>query len=69
LDKKADLLHTREIDTLKSFFNTYQPLEAGGVAIAMARAILNHGKQQHIEVYLQAVKTQFLKAHKQENQR
>ncbi|MFQ5606076.1 MAG: DDE-type integrase/transposase/recombinase [bacterium] len=64
LGKKADTFHAREVDTLKAFFDTHQPLDAGWVAVAMATAILNHGKQQHIEVYLQAIKMQIRKANK-----
>jgi hypothetical protein len=60
-DKKPDALHAREIEALQNFFNTYQPLTAEGVCIAMAKAILKHGREQHVDVYLDAVKNLHLK--------
>jgi len=60
-NKKPDVLHAREVEALQNFFNTYQPLAAEGVGIAMAKAILQHGLEQHIDVYLEAVKNLHLK--------
>jgi transposase InsO family protein len=55
-NKKPDALHVREVEALQNFFNTYQPLTAEGVSIAMAKAVLKHGREQHVDVYLEAVK-------------
>jgi hypothetical protein len=60
-DKKPDALHAREVEALQNFFNTYQPLTAECVSIAMAKAILKHGREQHVDVYLDAVKNLHLK--------
>jgi hypothetical protein len=60
-DKKPDALHVREVEALQNFFNTYQPLTAECVSIAMAKAVLKHGREQHIDVYLEAVKNLYLK--------
>jgi len=65
-DKKPDALHAREVEALQNFFNTYQPLTAECVSIAMAKAILKHGREQHIDVYLEAIKNLQFKWHNQE---
>jgi transposase InsO family protein len=65
LNKKPDALHAREVEAMQTFFNTYQPLTAECVGIAMAKAILKHGFKQHLEVYLEAVKNLH---HKWQNQ-
>ncbi|MDZ7359386.1 MAG: transposase family protein [candidate division KSB1 bacterium] len=62
LGKKAEAFHPREIEAMQTFFATYQPLRAGTVGIAMAKAVLAHGSQaQHIDVYLEAIKAGHLK--------
>jgi transposase InsO family protein len=67
LNKKPDDLHTREIHAVQSFFNSYQKLDAGWVAIAIAKAILKHGNNQHIDIYLQSIKATLIKNQKPEN--
>jgi putative transposase len=68
LGKKADAFHPREIEAMQTFFATYQPLRAETVGIAMAKAVLAHGTTpQHIDVYLEAIKTVHLKWQNQEN--
>ncbi|MFQ5630549.1 MAG: DDE-type integrase/transposase/recombinase [bacterium] len=62
LEKKPETLHTREVEALQDFWGVWQPLSAEGVGIAMAKAVLKHGMKQHIDVYLQAIKTLHLKS-------
>jgi transposase InsO family protein len=67
LGKKADAFHAREIDAVKIFFATHQPLQADEVGIAMAKAVLTYGNTpQHIDVYLDAIKAVHLKWQSQE---
>jgi transposase InsO family protein len=53
--------HAHEIERLQEFWKTHQPLRAETVGIAMAKAILKHGNNQHIDVYLEAIKALHLK--------
>jgi transposase InsO family protein len=62
LDTAPEAMHGREIERLQDFWKTHQPLCTETVSIAMAKAILIHGKEQHLEVYLEAIKTQLLKS-------
>jgi transposase InsO family protein len=61
LGKAPEALHAREVERLQDFWKIHQPLSADTVGIAMAKAILAHGNQQHLEVYLDAVKALQLK--------
>jgi hypothetical protein len=61
LAKAPETMHTREIERLQNFWKTHQPLRADTVGIAMAKAILTHGNNQHIDVYLHAIKALHLK--------
>jgi len=65
LDKKPDAFHVREIEALQSFWQTWRPLSAECVGIAVGKAALNHGRKQHIDVYLEAIKTLHLKANRE----
>jgi hypothetical protein len=68
LGKKADAFHVRELEAMQTFFATYQPLRADEVGIAMGKAVLTYGNTpQHIDVYLDAIKTVHLKWPHQEN--
>jgi hypothetical protein len=64
LGKKPEGFHAREVEALQDFWRTYQPLSAECVGIAVAKAALRHGLTQHLEVYLQAIKTLHLKSRK-----
>jgi len=66
LGKKPDAFHAREVEAMQSFFNTHQPLTAECIGIAVAKAVLNHGIEQHINVYLEAIKKLYYKS-KREN--
>jgi len=67
LGKNAEAFHPREIDAVKTFFATHQPLQADEVGIAMAKAVLTYGATpQHIDVYLDAIKAVHLKWQSQE---
>jgi len=61
LDTAPEAMHAREIESLQDFWKTHQPLRAETVGLAMAKAILTHGNNQHIDVYLNAIKTLHLK--------
>lgn len=61
LDTAPEAMHAREIESLQEFWKTHQPLRAETVGLAMAKAILTHGNNQHIEVYLNAIKALHLK--------
>jgi hypothetical protein len=61
LDTAPEAMHGREIERLQNFWKTHQPLRTDTVSIAMAKAILTHGKEQHLEVYLEAIKSLHLK--------
>jgi len=68
LGKKADAFHPRELEAIQTFFATYQPLRVDEVGIAIAKAVLAHGaRPQHIDVYLEAIKSVHLKWQNQEN--
>jgi hypothetical protein len=64
LGKKPEALHQQEVQALQDFWGSYQPLSAECVGIALAKAALLHGLEQHIDVYLQAIKTLHLKSRK-----
>jgi hypothetical protein len=67
LGKKADTFHPRELEAMQTFFANYQPLRADEVGIAMGKAVLAHGATpQHIDVYLEAIKSVHLKWQNQE---
>jgi hypothetical protein len=55
LDTAPEAMHAREIESLQEFWKTHQPLRAETVGLAMAKAILSHGNNQHIDVYLNAI--------------
>jgi hypothetical protein len=67
LDTAPEAMHAREIESLQEFWKTHQPergfrpLRAETVGLAMAKAILTHGNNQHIDVYLNAIKAMQLK--------
>jgi transposase InsO family protein len=61
LDTAPEAMHAREIESLQDFWKTHQPLRAETVGLAMAKAILNHGNNQHLDVYLNAIKAMHLK--------
>ncbi len=61
LETAPEAMHAREIESLQEFWKTHQPLRAEAVGIAMAKAILTHGNNQHLEVYLNAIKALQLK--------
>jgi len=61
LAKSPEALHPREIERLQEFWKTHQPLRTETVGLAMAKAILTHGNNQHIDVYLNAIKALQLK--------
>lgn len=61
LDTAPEAMHAREIESLQEFWKTHQPLRAETVGLAMAKAILSHGNNQHIEVYLNAINAMQLK--------
>jgi transposase InsO family protein len=61
LGHAPDAMHAREIERLQNFWKTHQPLHAETVGLAMAKAILTHGNNQHIDVYLNAIKALHLK--------
>jgi transposase InsO family protein len=61
LGKAPEALHAREVERLQDFWKIHQPLSADTVGLAMAKAILTHGNRQHLEVYLDAIKTLQLK--------
>jgi hypothetical protein len=54
-------MHARVIERLQDFWKTHQPLRVETVGLAMAKAILTHGNNQHIDVYLNAIKALQLK--------
>ena len=61
LETAPETMHAREIERLQNFWKTHQPLHAETVGIAMAKAILTHGNNQHIDVYLNAINALQLK--------
>ncbi|MCI0698914.1 hypothetical protein L0337_43800, partial [candidate division KSB1 bacterium] len=61
LDTTPEAMHAREIERFQNFWKMHQPLGTETVSIAMAKAILIHGKEQHLDVYLEAIKTLHLK--------
>jgi hypothetical protein len=61
LDTAPEAMHAREIEKLQDFWKTHQPFRAETVGLAMAKAILTHGNNQHIDVYLNAIKALQLK--------
>jgi len=61
LDTAPEAMHAREIERLQDFWKTHQPLRAETVGLAMAKAILTHGNNQHLDVYLNAIKALQLK--------
>ncbi len=61
LDTAAETMHAREIEQLQNFWKMHQPLRAETVGLAMAKAILTHGNNQHLDVYLNAIKALQLK--------
>lgn len=61
LETAPEAMHAREIQRLQDFWKTHQPLRAETVGLAMAKAILTHGNNQHIDVYLNAIKALQLK--------
>jgi transposase InsO family protein len=65
LKKKPDAFHPREVEAMQSFWGAYQPLTTECIGIAVAKAVLNHGCEQHIDVYLEAIKTLHLKANRE----
>jgi len=67
-DTAPDAMHAREIERLQDFWKTHQPLRAEAVGLAMAKAILTHGNNQHIDVYRNAIKALQLKWQKPASQ-
>jgi transposase InsO family protein len=61
LDTAPEAMHARVIERLQDFWKTHQPLRVETVGLAMAKAILTHGNNQHIDVYLNAIKALQLK--------
>jgi hypothetical protein len=61
LETAPEVMHAREIQTLQEFWKTHEPLPVETVGIAMAKAILQHGKKQHLEVYLNVIQALQLK--------
>ena len=61
LDTAPEAMHAREIESLQEFWKTHQPLRAEIIGLAMAKAILSHGNNQHVDVYLNAINALQLK--------
>lgn len=55
LTRKVENLHPNELQDIDQAWNTYGPLKQSLVHIAMAKAILKKGKDQHIAFYLQEI--------------
>ncbi|MHC4338011.1 MAG: DDE-type integrase/transposase/recombinase [Planctomycetota bacterium] len=67
LAKKPKQLHPKELQAMQTFFAEHQPLTAECAALAMGKAITKFGPKQHIECYLEAIKTFYFKRQKREN--
>jgi len=61
LGKKLDALHATEIEHIQSCWDSYGPFHPADVAIALGKAILQKGRNQHIDYYLDAIRLQHLK--------
>jgi transposase InsO family protein len=61
LQTAPDAMHAREIQRLQEFWKTHPALRPETVGLAMAKAILTYGHDQHLDVYLNAIKTLALK--------
>lgn len=59
LEKKPEQLHPQQIAALKSFLDQYPRLPISCASIAMAKARLRLGTDQHISCYLDAIKTTY----------
>ncbi len=62
LGKKLDDLHATEVELIQSCWETCGPFPAPDVAIALGRAVVEKGANQHIDYYLDAIKLQHLKS-------
>jgi transposase InsO family protein len=56
LNRQPDAFHPAEVQTLKHFLESYPQLTAVTVSLILAKAIINHGGQKHISVYLDIIK-------------
>jgi transposase InsO family protein len=61
LGNAPEQLHPKEVEAMQSFFADYPKLTAECCAVAMGKAITKHGRKQHLHVYLQEIKTLYLK--------
>ncbi len=61
LGKKPEAMHPKELDTSKRFLQQHPDLTTECTAVAMAKAVLCLGKDQHITRYLETIQTTYLK--------
>jgi len=68
LGKKPEGLHPKELDALKDFLEHHPSLTAECAAIAIGKAITRFGKTQHLNQYLEVIKSSYRKRQNQEEQ-
>lgn len=61
LGKKEETFHPRELESLKTFLQTYPQITDDCAGVALGKTILKQGAKQHISVYLEAIKQLYLK--------
>ncbi len=59
--KKPEAMHPKELDTSKRFLQQHPDLSTECTAVAMAKAVLCLGNDQHITRYLDTIQTTYLK--------
>jgi transposase InsO family protein len=60
LNKPPESFHPEEIEHLKQLLENLPDLSATIVGLAVSKAVLLHGQQKHISIYVQAIRNQHL---------